>query len=144
MVAQQSGEFAELLSLARGSSRPGPGRGENGAGTPRRPGGAAAGVSLQTAFPAPFPRPGRSSPAAGRPGRALPGAVLLPHSAAGLQSQEVTDAEPEGAVEPAASRRRQPVSRVAKRGDQRTGSFPFKGDGREAGLVGGRCRELEF
>lgn len=89
---------------------------ENGAGAPRRPGGAAAAVWVPTCFPAPFLRPGLRPPAAGRPGRRLPRALHLPLLCAGLQSQETASAGLEGAVEPAAPRRRQPVSGVAGRG----------------------------
>ena len=122
----------ELFSERRGV-------GKNGAGAPRRPGGAAAGVWVRTAFPATLPRPGSPPPAAGRPGRPLPRALLLPHPSVGLQSQETASARLEGAVELAAPRRRQPVSRVAGRGTKGKGVLPFL-EGQEGDGPGRRAR----
>lgn len=113
---------------------------ENGAGAPRRPGGAAAAVSVRTPSPAPCPRPGLP-PAAGRPGGPLPRALLLPHPSAGLQPQEAAGAELEGAVEPPAPRRRLPVSRVAGRGWgrlRRGPPLPRRTRGDRPGPRGGR------
>lgn len=136
VAAQPPNVSAELSLLVGGSFRLGPDRGlENGAGAPRRPGGAAAGLSVQSTFPA-SPRPGCSPLAAGCSGGPVPRALLLPHPSAGLQSQETTSAELEGAVEPAAPRRCQLVSRVAGRGSRRKGAPAPR-----ARLVGGRGRE---
>lgn len=145
MVEQPPHVSVELLFLVGGSSglRPGRGVGKNGAGAPRRPGGAAAGVWVRTAFPAALPRPGSPPPAAGRPGRPLPRALLLPHPPVGLQSQETASAQLEGAVELTAPRRRQPVSRVAGRGTKGKGGAPLpRGTGGRRAWSEGAARSL--
>lgn len=76
---------------------------------------------VEIAFPAALPRSGSGAAAASRPCRPLPRALFLPHPAAGLQSQETTSAQLEGAVHLAAPRCRQPVSRVAGRGPKESG-----------------------
>ena len=113
--------------------------GENGAGAPRRPGGAAAGVWDRTVFPAPVPRPGCPALAARRPGKPLPSALLLSHPSAGLQSQEITSAQLEGALEFAAPRHSQLVSRVAGWGIKGKKGLPLQ-KGQEGDGPGRRAR----
>lgn len=63
---------------------------------------------VEIAFPAALPRSGSGAAAASRPCRPLPRALFLPHPGAGLQSQETTSVQLEGAVHLAAPRCRQP------------------------------------
>lgn len=90
--------LSQLLSSS--GSRPG----EDGGRAPRHLGAAAPGLWVGTPRQVVHPCAG-AAPAARCPGRPVPGALCLPSSSAGLQSQEAARAQLEGTVGPAAPRR---------------------------------------
>lgn len=114
-----SRHLSSAASLSQPLSSSGSRPAEDGGRAPRRPGAAAPGLWLGTPLPAAGRRAGAAA-AARRPGGPVPGALRLPPSSAGLQSQEAARARLEGAVGPAAPRHLQSVSRGPEgRGRQR-------------------------